>query len=1141
MVDKIKNFFAAPVFEDEEKTRIAYLLNFVTWFYLGLAIMGMFSVLGLYGATADTKALMIEVAVRVMPLLTANLLAQILMRQGYVRGASIVFVTLLWMGHTGSMVMNGGIYSTAYAFYFLVILIAGLLLGTRATLIALALSILSGVFFALLEGQGILPDPLSTNPVVEFVVMTFGFSVTTAILYLFLRSLREASERVSATNVQLQEAGESLEMRVTKRTHDLAVAAEIGRALSQVQDVDMLLIQSVNLIQDRYDLYHTQIYLKADSAAGSTLMLRAGTGRLGRRLLESKHQLPITAKSINGLAVLEKRSVVVENTAVSDDFRAHTQLPDTRSELAVPLIIGDHVIGTLDMQSATANAFSEDNLSAFETMGNQLAVAIDNANLFTERQRVQKALRTSEALFGGVINNATAVIYIKQTDGKYMLVNRRYEELFNISNEEINGKTDHDLFPVDAADALRENDLAVLDQEGTVTSEEEIPHPDGMHTYISVKFPLLDEQGKAYAVAGVSTDITDVKAAEVRLAERVAQLDLLNAIGRKIEKNTPVPEFLEWAAVQIPAAMHHADICTASIQWEGQLYGDPAARQKMRHIIEEMRVQDRHIGYITVAYSDSEYMFVDADSALIGGVGQRIGAYLQTQFLLAQTQAHSEDLRIVTEVGTAVSVILDPQTLMKSAVDIINSKFDLYHVSIFLIDELNQELRLTAGAGERGDALTASNVSIHVGNPYSVIARAARERRFTLLNNVKEDLNFYSHPSLADVASEISVPMQIGDVLWGVLDVQSTEINAFSEEKVVIYTALATQITVALQNARQHERTQITLDEVNALQQAAVREGWRTLSKQDGYLATANGVEVLTENGRLQIDNNEHVIMPMSVRGAQIGNIAVRTDAAGLSEADQELLNSISAQVADALERARFFEEIEQARHHTETLYDIGRILPTIETNSELLRTIADGAAESINANQLLLLLCDVDKERVDHTVAGGVGREKVGLDVDFNDIWNGLSGWTLRERKTAFSPKIVRDERESELAHTYRLNHDVGSLIVVPLIYQDKILGTLTAINQLDQPDFTQAEVDLLTAFGIQATVAIENRNLLDETQKRAGREQTLREITNRVNTAVDAESVLKTAVKEVGRAMGLEIFAYLDDSVSADTENVG
>lgn len=1137
MVDKIKHFFAPPVFEDEEKTRTAYLLNFVTWAYLILAILAMLGVLGIVGIAVDETALLL-LSVRVLPFLLANILGQVLMRSGRVRLASTVFVILLWMGYTGSMVINGGTQGTAFAFFFLLIVITGLLLDSRAVVIALIASICSGGVLVTLEMRGLLPETPIVSVVGDFIVMSIGFSVAATVLYLFLHRLNQTMADVQRANTELRASGELLEVRVAERTRDLAVAAEIGRTLSQIQDIEELLKQSVNLIHDRYNLYYTQIYLTTADTVGSVLTLRAGTGTLGRQLLQSNHYLPIATNSLNGVAVIERRVVLVEDTAVSDVFRPHPQLPDTRSELVIPLIVGDRVIGTVDMQSAKSNTFTAENSLAFEAMGNQLAVAIDNANLFTERQHGQKELRASQSLFSDVINNATSIIYIKQTDGKYILVNRQYKELFDTSNEEVNGKTDYDLFSADVADTIRKNDLIVLGQEGAISSEEEIPHPDGIHTYISVKFPLFDEQGKVYAVAGVSTDITDVKAAEIRLAERVAQLDLLNAIGRKVEKNTPIPEFLEWAAAQIPSAMSNAAYCTASIQWKNHVYGDVGARHKLRHIIEEMRVQSDHIGYIAVAYDDPALMFVEADSALLGGIGQRIGAYLQGQLLLEQMQVHNDDLQMVTEIGTAVSSILDPAILLKSTVERIRAKFDLYQVAIFLADGLNQELILSASAGQVGKETASSPIAIKVSNSQSVIARVAQERKWVLVNDVKSQPNYTNHPLLSETAAELAIPIQIGERLLGVLDVQSVVVNAFSEEKAIIYTALATQVAVALQNARQYERTQIALNEVNVLQKAAAQEGWRRLDKQDGFLATASGVEALTENGRLQIrDSDDHIIMPMRVRGAQIGNIAVRVSADDLSDADQDLLNAVSSQVADALERTRFFEEIEEARHRTETLYNIGRVLPTVKTSNELLRTIADGAAESVNANQILLLLCDVEKRTVVNTVAGGLGRESVGLDMDFDDIWNGLSGWTLREGKTAFSPKFARDERESVDAHEYRLSHDVGSLIVVPLIYQDKILGTLTAINRLDQSDFTAAEAELLTAFGVQATVAIENRNLLNETEKRAGREQTLREITTRVNNAVDAESVLQTAVKEVGQAMGLEIFAYLDDSVSIDS----
>ena len=1132
MLEKIRRLLASPVFDDAEKTQTATYLNkflFVIGFGAILIVIG--QAIGVIGMETSLDMLIVLASI------VFTVILFFVMRMGYVRLASFLLIVGIWLILTTLSWLAYGVSDSSLAAYILVIIIAALLLNWRMAFFFAGLSIVSVWILAYVEVNGYLFIQNKAMPYEYALVLTIIFIIVTGVQYLIVNNLMKARHLAEEQSQQSIALSAELDGQARRRAADLLNIAEIGTGITQMRDVDLLMPYVVDMIQERYGLYHVQIYLLDSTLSyGDRLVLRAATGEIGERLLARSHQVPVRATSSNGVAVLERRAVLDMETAVSSTYRTHPLLPDTQSETVVPLLVGDRVLGTLVLHHAEAYGLDEEALPVFETIGSQVAAAIENALLFTRQQLAEEALRSNEALFSGVINNATAVIYIKHADGRYMLVNRRYEELFKISGDEVDGKTDHDLFPVEVADALRENDLVVLAQQGTISSEEEIPHEDGMHTYISAKFPLLDEQGEAYAIAGILTDITEIKAVEVTLAERLAELDLFNGIGRRIEENRPIPEFLEWVAVQIPTAMSHVEGCTASISWDGQLYGDADAGQKPRHIIEEMRVQSRYIGHITVAY-DPVYEFENEDNALIRSVGQRVAAYLQTQLLLVQTQAYNEDLRTVTEVGTAVSTILDPVTLLKSAVDLIQEKFGLYYATIFLVDEFNQELISTVGAGEVGDEINITPTTLQISNPYSVMARVARERKWAVLHNVKTEPNYTNNPQLPDVVAELAVPMQIGDDLLGVLDVQSTEVNAFSEEQAIIYTTLATQITIALQNAQQHEQTQVALDEVNALQQAVAQDGWRSFSKQDGYMATADGVQVLTENGRLQINNSDHIIMPMSVRGTQIGKIAVRADADSLSEADQKLLDSISTQVGEALERARFFEEIEQARHHTETLYNIGRVLPTIDNSSQLLRTIADGAAESINADQALLLLCDVDKEAILNTVAGGVGRERVGLDVRFSDIWNGLSGWTLRERQIAFAPKFVRDERESDLAHEYRLSHDVGSLIVVPLIYQDEILGTLTAINLLDQPDFTQAEVDLLTAFGIQATVAIENRNLLDETQKRAGREQILREITNRVNTAVDAESVLKTAVKEVGRAMGLEIFAYLDDTTSMNS----
>jgi PAS domain S-box-containing protein len=113
-----------------------------------------------------------------------------------------------------------------------------------------------------------------------------------------------------------------------------------------------------------------------------------------------------------------------------------------------------------------------------------------------------------------LLDNTSAVIYMRDLEGRYMLVNRQYERLFKVRRQEIIGLTDHDLFPAAVADEFRANDLQAASSGGPMQMEEIAPGEDGPHTYVTVKFPLIDAGGMPYAVCGISTDITDRKRAE---------------------------------------------------------------------------------------------------------------------------------------------------------------------------------------------------------------------------------------------------------------------------------------------------------------------------------------------------------------------------------------------------------------------------------------------------------------------------------------------------------------------------------------------------------------------------------------------------------------------------------------------------
>ena len=143
----------------------------------------------------------------------------------------------------------------------------------------------------------------------------------------------------------------------------------------------------------------------------------------------------------------------------------------------------------------------------------------------TALEQSEDAQRLSEQRLKAVLDNTTAVIYTKDIEGRYLLVNRRFEQLFGITRQEVVGKTDYDLFPREAADAFRANDLKVAQTGEPLEIEEKVPQEDGLHTYISVKFLLRDPDARPYGVCGISTDITQLKQAERELRRAHSELE----------------------------------------------------------------------------------------------------------------------------------------------------------------------------------------------------------------------------------------------------------------------------------------------------------------------------------------------------------------------------------------------------------------------------------------------------------------------------------------------------------------------------------------------------------------------------------------------------------------------------------------
>jgi PAS domain S-box-containing protein len=187
---------------------------------------------------------------------------------------------------------------------------------------------------------------------------------------------------------------------VGKHARQLQTAAEVSRAASSILDPDELLPQVVNLIRERLDLYYTGIFLVGGE--GRYAVLRAGTGEAGQKMLERGHKLEVGGESMIGWCVANGRARIALDVGAEAVRFENPLLPDTRSEMALPLISRGQVIGAVTVQSAEVAAFSDEDMTVLQTMADQLANAIENARLFQETRSTLERLDTLNRVSGWI-------------------------------------------------------------------------------------------------------------------------------------------------------------------------------------------------------------------------------------------------------------------------------------------------------------------------------------------------------------------------------------------------------------------------------------------------------------------------------------------------------------------------------------------------------------------------------------------------------------------------------------------------------------------------------------------------------------------------------------------------------------------
>ena len=222
------------------------------------------------------------------------------------------------------------------------------------------------------------------------------------------RELAELAVDFNAMTANLSSLINDLERRVAERTEDIAkktdqlrAASYIARQTAEVQDLSLLLNIVVKLVTDQFGFYHTGIFLTNE--AGDEVTLQAASSEGGRRMSQKGHALKVGTQGIVGYVASQKKTRIALDVGTDAVFFNNPDLPLTRSEIALPLLVRGKILGVLDIQSDKPGAFTIDDIDVLETLSDQVAVAIDNARLLDESQaaflqlEALTAIRTREA------------------------------------------------------------------------------------------------------------------------------------------------------------------------------------------------------------------------------------------------------------------------------------------------------------------------------------------------------------------------------------------------------------------------------------------------------------------------------------------------------------------------------------------------------------------------------------------------------------------------------------------------------------------------------------------------------------------------------------------------------------------------
>ncbi|HUI90474.1 MAG TPA: cache domain-containing protein [Anaerolineales bacterium] len=369
-------------------------------------------------------------------------------------------------------------------------------------------------------------------------------------------------------------------------------------------------------------------------------------------------------------------------------------------------------------------------------------------------------------------------------------------------------------------------------------------------------------------------------------------------------------------------------------------------------------------------------------------VAERTSALEESYRKADRRAAHFEAIALIVK---AINSIHQMDALLPQITSVISEHFGYYHVGIFLNNESDQTAVLTSSNSEGGRRMLERNHRLKIGEQ-GIVGYVASTGKTRIARNVGEDSAYFNNPDLPETLSEMAVPLRTGNKIVGVLDVQSKQADAFSQEDIGVLSLLADEVSLAIDNTRLFETTNKSLAEAEALYRQYLRQAWNRLPREErlhGYRYTISGSAPLerpldleggAEGSPSGTEENPpaRLVVPIKLRGEVIGNLVIQNPHNKEWSQDQlDLARAVADRVALSAENARLFDETSRRAERERMVTEITSKIRSTNNPDEMVSIALNELRGALGATQVQLIPQVISAPKDERTVKTSIAPQK--------------------------------------------------------------------------------------------------------------------------------------------------------------------